>query len=134
MNGDEILSLPIALPDGVDYDAYIIGTYLVSYPASLPVPIIAPFLAVEQSTGTWVAVPGETEEVRRQHIAKVVGVYEMPDYEPRWPPNLQTRQGFVQGAYPEVNIGEQIPMLLTTVVGNISMGGEIKLVDIRFPN
>ena len=133
MNGDEILSLPIALPDGVDYDDYIIGTYLVSYPAALPVPIIAPFLAVEQSTGTWVAVPGETEEVRRQHIAKVIGVYEMPDYESTVPPNLQTRQWFVQVAFPEVNIGEQIPMLLTTVVGNISMGGEIKLVDVRFP-
>ncbi len=133
MNGDDILSLPMALPDGVDYDDYVIGTYLISYPASLPVPIIAPFLAIEQSTGTWVAVPGETEEVRRKHIAKVVGVYEMPDYEATVPPNLQTRQWFVQVAYPEVNIGEQIPMLLTTVVGNISMGGEIKLVDMRFP-
>src|SRR4030042_291580 len=133
MNGDDSVSLPIALPDGVDYDDYIIGTYLVLYPAALPVPIIAPFLAIEQSTGTWVAVPGETEEVRRQHIAKVIGVYEMPDYESTVPPNLQTRQWFVQVAFPEVNIGEQIPMLLTTVVGNISMGGEIKLVDVRFP-
>src|SRR4030042_30901 len=94
MNGDEILSLPIALPDGVDYDDYIIGTYLVSYPAALPVPIIAPFLAVEQSTGTWVAVPGETEEVRRQHIAKVLGVYEMPAYESTAAPNLKTRRRF----------------------------------------
>src|SRR4030043_2094057 len=104
MDREEILGLPLALPGGVDYGDYIIGAYIVSYPAALPVPIIAPFLAVEQSTGTWVAVPGETDEVRRQHIAKVVGVYEMPDYEPRWPANLQTRQGFVQGAYPEVNI------------------------------
>ncbi|MBN2462065.1 MAG: ribulose 1,5-bisphosphate carboxylase [Dehalococcoidia bacterium] len=127
----EILGLPIALPDGVDYDDYIIGTYIVSYPAALPVPIIAPFLAIEQSTGTWLPVPGETPEVRCQHVAKVIGVYEMPDYEATVPPNLQNRQWFVQVAYPQVNIGEQIPMLLTTVVGNISMGGEIKLVDIR---
>jgi 2,3-diketo-5-methylthiopentyl-1-phosphate enolase len=133
MEMQEILGLPIALPDGVDYDDYVIGTYLVSYPAALPIPIIAPMLAVEQSTGTWLPVPGETPEVRCQHIAKVIGVYEMPDYESTVPPNLQNRQWFVQVAYPEVNIGEQIPMLLTTVVGNISMGGEIKLVDIRFP-
>ncbi|UCH52114.1 MAG: ribulose 1,5-bisphosphate carboxylase [Chloroflexota bacterium] len=129
----EILGLPIALPDGVDYDDYIIGTYIVSYPAALPVPLIAPMLAVEQSTGTWLPVPGETPEVRCQHIAKVIGVYEMPDYEYTVPPNLQNRQWFVQVAYPEVNIGEQIPMLLTTVVGNISMGGDIKVVDIRLP-
>ena len=133
MEMQEILGLPIALPDGVDYDDYVIGTYLVSYSAALPIPIIAPMLAVEQSTGTWVAVPGETLDVRCQHIAKVVGVYEVPDYESTVPPNLQTRQWFVQIAYPEVNIGEQIPMLLTTVVGNISMGGDIKLVDVRFP-
>jgi 2,3-diketo-5-methylthiopentyl-1-phosphate enolase len=133
MEMQEILGLPIALPDGVDCDDYIIGTYLVSYPAALPIPIIAPMLAVEQSTGTWLPVPGETPEVRSQHIAKVIGVYEMPDYESTVPPGLQNRQWFVQVAYPEVNIGEQIPMLLTTVVGNISMGGEIKLVDIRFP-
>jgi 2,3-diketo-5-methylthiopentyl-1-phosphate enolase len=133
MDTQEILGLPLALPDGVDYDDYVIGTYLVSYMAALPIPIIAPMLAVEQSTGTWVAVPGETLDVRCQHIAKVIGVYEVPDYESTVPPNLQTRQWFVQIAYPEVNIGEQIPMLLTTVVGNISMGGEIKLVDVRFP-
>jgi 2,3-diketo-5-methylthiopentyl-1-phosphate enolase len=133
MEMQEILGLPISLPDGVDYDDYVIGTYLVSYSAALPIPIIAPMLAVEQSTGTWVPVPGETVDVRCQHIAKVIGVYEVPDYEFAVPPNLQTRQWFVQVAYPEVNIGEQIPMLLTTVVGNISMGGDIKLVDIRFP-
>ena len=133
MEMQEILGLPLALPDGVDYDDYVIGTYLVSYLAALPIPIIAPMLAVEQSTGTWVPVPGETLEVRCQHIAKVIGVYEVPDYESTVPPNLQTRQWFVQIAYPEVNIGEQLPMLLTTVVGNISMGGEIKLVDVRLP-
>lgn len=133
METKEILGLPLALPDGVDYDDYVIGTYLVSYPAALPVPILAPMLAVEQSTGTWVLVPGETVEVRSQHVAKVIGVYEVPDYESTVPPNLQTRQWLVQIAYPEVNIGEQIPMLLTTVVGNISMGGDIKVVDIRFP-
>jgi 2,3-diketo-5-methylthiopentyl-1-phosphate enolase len=133
MEMQEILGLPLALPDGVDYDDYVIGTYLVSYSAALPIPIIAPMLAVEQSTGTWVPVPGETLEVRCQHIAKVIGVYEVPDYESTVPPNLQTRQWFLQIAYPEVNIGEQIPLLLTTVVGNISMGGDIKLVDIRFP-
>lgn len=133
METQEILGLPIALPDGINYDEYVIGTYIISYPAGLPVPIIAPMLALEQSTGTWVPVPGETAEVRCQHIAKVIGVYEMPDYEAMVPPNLQDRKWFVQIAYPEVNIGEQIPMLLTTAVGNISMGGDIKLVDIRFP-
>ena len=133
MKEDELLSQPIALPDGVDYDEYIIGTYTVTYPAIFPMPKLAPLLAVEQSTGTWVAVPGETPEVRRHHIAKVIGVYEIPDYEYAVPGGLQDRNWLIQIAFPEVNIGSQIPMMLTAVVGNISMAGQVKLVDIRFP-
>src|SRR5512136_1712639 len=129
----DVESMPIALPDGVDCDEYVIATYLASYPKGLPVPQLAPALAIEQSTGTWVPVPGETPEVRRQHVAKVIGVYEVPDYEWMVPPDRAERQYVVQLAFPEVNFGEQIPMMLTTVVGNISMAGKLKLVDIRFP-
>ena len=133
MNTEEILGLPLALPDGVDYDEYLIATYLASFAAEVPIPLLSMALAVEQSTGTWVAVPGETPEVRRHHVAKVLGVYEVPDYEFSVPPSVETRNWIIQVAYPEVNIGAQIPMLLTSVVGNISMGGNIKLLDIRFP-
>jgi 2,3-diketo-5-methylthiopentyl-1-phosphate enolase len=133
MKTDEMLSQPIALPDGVDYDDYIIGTYTVTFPAVFPMPKLAPMLAIEQSTGTWVAVPGETPEVRRNHVAKVIGVYEVPDYEFAVPADLKDRNWVIQIAFPEVNIGSQIPMMLTTVVGNISMAGQVKLVDVRFP-
>jgi len=133
MEKQEIESLPIALPDGVDYDEYLIGTYLASFPAGVPVPSLAPALAIEQSTGTWVCVPGETPEVRCQHVAKVIGVYEVPDFEFTVPSELETRSYVIQIAFPQVNIGSQIPMLLTTVVGNISMGGQIKVLDIRLP-
>ncbi len=133
MNTEEILGLPMALPDGVDYDEYIIATYLASFPAEVPIPLLSVALAVEQSTGTWVPVPGETAEIRRRHVAKVLGVYEVPDFEFEVPSSVQTRDWVIQVAYPEVNIGSQIPMLLTSVVGNISMGGNIKLLDVRFP-
>jgi 2,3-diketo-5-methylthiopentyl-1-phosphate enolase len=133
MGKEDILGLPLALPDGIDYEDYIIGSYVVSLPAIIPFPKFAPMLAIEQSTGTWVPVPGETPEVRRNHVAKVIGVYELPDFESAVPGNLQERNWFMQIAFPEINIGEQIPMLLTAVVGNISMAGQIKLVDIRFP-
>ena len=133
MNGQDVLSMPVALPEGIDHGEYIIGTYLVCFPKNIPVPFGAQLLAIEQSTGTWVAVPGETPEVRRKHVAKVIGVYEVPDYEFSVPSSVETRNYIVQTAYPEVNIGEQIPMLLTTVVGNISMAGQVKLVDIYLP-
>jgi 2,3-diketo-5-methylthiopentyl-1-phosphate enolase len=132
MKTDEMLSQPIALPDGIDYDDYVIGTYTATYPAVFGMPKIAPLLAVEQSTGTWVPVPGETPEVRRNHIAKVIGVYEFPDNEFAVPAGVQDRNWIIQIAFPSVNFGSQIPMMLTTVIGNISMAGQIKLVDIRF--
>lgn len=129
----DVESLPIALPDGVDYSEYAIATYLASFPRSVPVPQLAPALAIEQSTGTWLPVPGETPEVRRKHIAKVVGIYEVPDFEWMVPKDVEFRDYIIQIAYPEVNFGSQIPMMLTTIVGNISMGGRIKVLDIRFP-
>lgn len=133
MRNERIQGLPEALPDGVDYDEYVIATYLACFAAEVPIPLLSMALAVEQSTGTWVPVPGETPEVRSRHIAKVLGVYEVPDHEFEVPAGLQTRNWIIQVAYPEVNFGPQIPMLLTSVVGNISMGGNIKLLDVRLP-
>ncbi len=129
----DVESLPMALPDAVDYDAYAIATYLASFPRSVPVPQLAPALAIEQSTGTWVPVPGETPEVRKKYVAKVIGTYEVPDYEWSLPKDLEQRTYIIQIAFPVENFGPQIPMLLTTVVGNISMGGRIKVLDVRFP-
>jgi len=129
----DVESLPVALPEGVDLEEYVIGTYVASYPAAIPLSKLAPALAIEQSTGTWVPVPGETCEVRRAHVAKVIGVYEIPDYEWRLPPGTDDRQYVIQIAFPHINFGPQIPMLLTTVIGNISMAGKLKLVDLRLP-
>jgi 2,3-diketo-5-methylthiopentyl-1-phosphate enolase len=129
----DVQSLPLALPEGVSYDDYIIATYLVSYPKSVPVPMMAPALAIEQSTGTWIPVPGETPEVRRNHIAKVIGCYEIPDYEWAVPADVTDRNYIIQMAFPQINVGLQLPMLLTTAIGNISMGGKIKVLDINLP-
>ncbi len=128
----DIESLPEALPEGIDDNEYVIATYYVCAPPRYNVYKIAPAIAVEQSTGTWVAVPGETEEVRRTHVAKVTGIYEIPHYEFELP-DVTERNYIVQIAFPVVNFGSQIPMLLTTVAGNISMGGKIKLMDLKFP-
>lgn len=129
----DVQSMPLALPEGADPNEYAIATYLVSYPKGVPVPQLAPALAIEQSTGTWLPVPGETPEVRRRHMAKVVGVYEVPDYEWMVPAEVQQRHYVVQVAFPEVNFGPQLPMLLTTIIGNICMAGRIKVLDLRLP-
>lgn len=129
----DVKSLPIALPEDIDMDKYLIATYLATFPSNIPVAKLAPALAIEQSTGTWVPVPGETPEVRRNHVAKVTGVYEIPDYEYMVPPEVKSRSYIIQIAYPIVNFGSQIAMMLSTVVGNLSLAGQIKLLDIHLP-
>lgn len=131
---DDLEGYPKALPEGVnDEDDYLIATYYVELPSSWNTPKLAEMLAVEQSTGTWVAVPQETPEVRRKHVAKVTGVYEVPNYEFELPSDIKERRYLVQMAFPVVNFGSQIPHLLTAVAGNISMAGKVKLLDLKFP-
>ena len=125
---------PVALAEGVNPDEYIIATYLMSFPADFSAYKVTQLLAIEQSTGTWTPVPGETPEVRKEHVGKVIGVYEYPDYSIMLPPDTDWRNYFVQIAFPEDNIGEQISGLFTTVIGNISAGfGKVRLLDVRFP-
>jgi 2,3-diketo-5-methylthiopentyl-1-phosphate enolase len=124
---------PRALPEGIDYGDHIVATYYGVMPRDMLAYYIAPFLAVEQSTGTWTPVPGETPEVRAKHVAKVIGIYEVPQWEFEVPKDVEERTYVIQIAFPYRNIENQIPMLLTAVVGNISMGGKIKLLDIYLP-
>lgn len=126
-------ALPDALPDAIDVEKYVICTYYVGLPPFMDARELAWAAAIEQSTGTWTIVPGETVAVRKRHVAKVVGVYEVPQYEYSLPKDLERRQYIMQVAYPWENFGAQIPMLLSTVIGNISLYGRIKCLDMRFP-
>ena len=120
------------MADGIDQSEYIIATYYIESSAEDLLKKSAA-IAVEQTTGTWLPVPAETSEVRRKHLGKVISVYEVPDYEMGLPKELDTRKYILQIAYPEININRQIPMLLSTVIGNISMAGRLKLIDLAFP-
>ncbi len=128
-----IESQPNALPDEIDPEKYIIATYYFGAPIGLPIKDICEMAAVEQSTGTWVLVPGETPQMRKKYVAKVIGIYEGPYPEYSQPKDVTHRHYIVQVAFPWINFGQQIPMLLSTVVGNISMGGRVKVLDLRFP-
>ena len=120
--------------DGIDLEKYIIASYIIKRPKGQNLNYLARFAAIEQSTGTWIRVPAETEEVRKHHVARVIGVYELPMLEYVLPKDMKERIYFVQIAFPVVNIkGDGIPMLFTTVIGNISITHGLKLVDLAFP-
>ncbi|MHA2048289.1 MAG: RuBisCO large subunit C-terminal-like domain-containing protein [Promethearchaeota archaeon] len=120
--------------DGIDLEKYIIASYIIKRPKGQNVNYLSRFAAIEQSTGTWIRVPAETAEVRKHHVARVLGVYEIPMYEYGIPKDIKERTYFVQIGFPISNIkGMGIPMLLTTVIGNISITHGLKLVDLAFP-
>ncbi len=133
MNKMPLDALPDALPDSIDMEKYVIGTYYVGLPPMFDAREVAQAAAVEQSTGTWTLVPGETAEIRKRHVAKVIGLYEVPQYEYSIPKDIERRQYIIQVAFPWENFGQQIPMMMSTVIGNIALGGRIKCLDMRFP-
>jgi len=133
---DDYPSMAMALPEGVDFEEYVIATYFGEVPANMGISWkLAQAIAIEQSTGTWVAVPGETPEVRRRHVAKVLSVTQIPDYEHERPgPKEEPYRTYVlQIGFPAENVWNTLGLLLTAIFGNISMGGRLKMLDVRFP-
>jgi 2,3-diketo-5-methylthiopentyl-1-phosphate enolase len=120
------------LPEGINPDDYVVATYLFRSREKDILQRVAT-MAAEQTTGTWIQVPDETNQLKERHQGKVLGIWEVPDYETDRQITGEERTHVFQLAYPVENIGSQIPMLLTTVFGNISMMGEIKLVDLSLP-
>ncbi|MEM0152172.1 MAG: hypothetical protein QW129_04125, partial [Thermoplasmata archaeon] len=83
------LSDPESIPEGIEPENYVIGTYLLITKRNWKIRELSKALAIEQSTGTWLPVPGETPEVRMRSVAKVIGIYEIPDYEVEIPEEIK---------------------------------------------
>ena len=123
------------LQENPNMDDYVVGTYLLckELKSSKEILETAAMMASEQTTGTWVQVPGETAKNIEQFRGKVLNIWEVPDTERIVGCPDEPRTFVMQIGFPWENFGPQIPMLLTTVFGNISMIGDIKLLDIYFP-
>jgi ribulose-bisphosphate carboxylase large chain len=119
------------------------ATYFIETP--FPLEQAAEVLAGEQSSGTFVRVAGETDDLRRRSRAVVesirqTGVSDTPSL-----PNafLQRRgvggpfrQAVIQVSFPADNVGANLPTLAATVGGNIYDLGEmtgVKLLSLDLP-
>jgi len=118
--------------EGLDQEDYLVATYFLQVAANVDPVELAVEIAVDQTTGTWTAVPAETPEVRRHHMGKLITLHEVPNYEFEVPPETKVRRYLLQIAFPTINFGSQIPMLLSSVFGNLSSRGWIKLLDLQF--
>ncbi len=120
-------------PEELGEDRFVIATYYCGTKPDVQMLKFAAALAVEQTTGTWLPVPGETAEVRERCIGRVVGVYETPSYQTEVPKDVAERHFIIRIAYPWQNFGTQFAMMLSTVIGNIASSGKVKLLDLEFP-
>jgi 2,3-diketo-5-methylthiopentyl-1-phosphate enolase len=119
-----------SLYEGLNKDDFVIATY-VTLADTKDFIRLSGEIAAEQTTGSWLPIPLETPEVMAKHGARVLNAFEVPDYTYEVPEGK--RRIVMEIAFPWVNFGAQIPMLLSTVIGNISMMGDLKLIDLKFP-
>jgi len=120
--------------EGIDRDKYVIATYQIGAKREAEALKYIAALVVEQTTGTWTKVPGETHEVRERHLGRIVGVYEVPPYPLEYPADQEIRWFIVRVAFPVANFGDQFAMMMTAIFGNISTIDRIKLMDIELPD
>jgi ribulose-bisphosphate carboxylase large chain len=106
----------------------------------------AAIMAGEQSTGTFVRVPGETDELREQYAARVerireLGTVDAPSLNGSGVPKkhagpLVRRTAEVTLSWPIENMGPSLPNLLATVAGNLfelrPFSG-LRLLDVTLP-
>jgi len=120
----------------------IIATYRIE--TAHPLEFAAQVMAGEQSCGTFVRVPGETDELREHHAASVERITELETVdEPSLPHSKPPKnhdgkfnRAEVVLSFPLANMGASLPNLLATVCGNLYELREfsgLKLIDLELP-
>ena len=108
---------------------------------SADVEAVASVMASEQSSGTFVKVPGETHELRQRHAARVEQIRLMDVVNA---PSLPTagvakgpfRQAEITISWPIQNFGLNLPTLISTLQGNLyelAQVSGLKLLDLELP-
>ncbi len=118
------------------------ATYLIETP--LPVEKAAASLAGEQSSGTFVEVPGETPELKQRFAARVEQITPLETVDQPSLPGFRTQSGAsakfqranVTISWSIENMGHNLPTLWSTIGGNLyelSQFSGLKLMDLNLP-
>lgn len=111
---------------------------------AFPLRQAAETMAGEQSTGTFVRVPGETDALREAHAARVEELVELGEVaEPSLPGSGlpsnwdgKRRRARAVLSWPTANMGLSLPNLLATINGNLSelkAFSGLRLIDVTLP-
>lgn len=123
------------LREETNNEDFLIASYYIELPSNEEPYEKAKTFAVGQTVGTWIPVPGITDQMRSAHMGKVVQIFDVPpvDLSSQVPEN--NKSGYIfQIAYPVKNFDSDFPMLITTLLGNdASTSAQAKLIDIQMP-
>lgn len=87
-------------------------------------------IALGLTIGSWTDLPLLEQEQLKHHKGHVVSVEEFGDApHPLKPDEIKAE---VKIAYPSANFSADLPAILTTVFGKLSLDGEVKLLDLDF--
>lgn len=117
----------------------ITARYLIE--TALPVAQAAAVLAGEQSSGTFVAVPGETAELKQRFAARVERITERetvaePSLPTGGPAGRLYRRAEVTVSWSVENFGHNLPTLVSTLQGNLyelAQFSGLRLLDLEVP-
>ncbi len=118
----------------------IVARYLIETP--LPAAAAAAALAGEQSSGTFVDVPGETTELKRRYAARVEKITELEEVAAPSLPGSRARgatayrRAEITVSWPAANVGVNLPTLVSTLQGNLyelAQFSGLKLLDFELP-
>ena len=117
------------------------ATYFIE--TAYPLAEAAESLAGEQSSGTFVSVPGETDELKRRFRARVEALRPLETVDAPSLPGARVPQGGgpvhrgeVEVSFSLENMGTNLPTLVATVAGNLFELREfsgLKLLDLELP-
>lgn len=88
-------------------------------------------IAVGLTVGSWTELPEAKKKSMQKHLGEVLSV-NVHEPEPGAHPDSLAGQRYadIRIAYPDVNFSRDIPALLVTAFGKLSMDGKIKLLDL----
>lgn len=112
----------LTAPESVGKD-YLIATYYMDSAKEEDLFDWVKLVAADQSAGTWTHVEGETADVVERYGAKVINVI----------PVSGANACVARIAFPTRNFPAYMPMIMSTVAGNVLGQDGIRLVDIEFP-
>lgn len=132
------------MPDHTTSRTEFTARYFVE--SAVPIARVAEVIAGEQSSGTFITLSGETEELKQRARARVVRIDNMaPVLAPSLSSAFAERHGYesvfyrgeIDIAFPAANVGANLPALLSTIAGNLFELGEVtglRLLDLDMPD